>query len=187
MDQRPKCKNKTIKWLEENVRVNLHNFGFLLIMRHQHYKCFDLKHSKKLLGKVAKSSKKKWRKIKIANSQKKKYKYQINTHTKKIPHHWFSSVQSLSHVWLFGTPWTAAHQPSLSITNSQSSPKLMSIKLVMPSSHLILCRPLLFLPSIPPSIRVFSSESTLRIKWPKYWSFSFSYQSFQRTPRTDLL
>ena len=73
-----------------------------------------------------------------------------------------------------GTPWTAARQASLSITNSRSSPKLMSIKLVMPSSHLILCRPLLLLPPIPPSIRVFSNESTLRMRWPKYWSFSCS-------------
>ena len=85
----------------------------------------------------------------------------------------FSSVHSLSHVWLFATPWTAACQASLSITNTQSLPKLISIELVMPSNHLILCRPLLFLPSIFPSIRVFSKESVLRIKWP-YWSFSFS-------------
>ena len=80
----------------------------------------------------------------------------------------FSSVQSLSHVQLFVTPWTAACQASMSITNSQSLLKLVSIELVMPSSHLILCRPLLLLPTIPPSIRVFSSESVLRIKWPKY-------------------
>ena len=86
----------------------------------------------------------------------------------------FSSVQSLSHVQLFATPWIAACQASLSIINSQSSPKLMSIELVMPSGHLILWRPLLLLPPIPPSIRVFSNESTLRMKWPKYWSFSFS-------------
>jgi len=86
----------------------------------------------------------------------------------------FSSVQSLSHVQLFATPWIAARQASLSITNSQSSLKLMSIKLVMPSSHLILSRPLLLLPPIPPTIRVFSNESTLRMRWPKYWSFSFS-------------
>ena len=79
-----------------------------------------------------------------------------------------------SRVRLFETPWTAARQASLSITNSQSSPKLMSIESVMPSSHLILCRPLLLLPAIPPSIRVFSNESTLPIRWPKYWSFSFS-------------
>ena len=85
-----------------------------------------------------------------------------------------SSVQSLSHVRLFATPWTAARQASLFITNSRSSPKLMSIKSVMPSSYLILCRPLLLLPPIPHSIRVFSNESTLRMRWPKYWSFSFS-------------
>ena len=84
------------------------------------------------------------------------------------------SVQSLSHVWIFVTPWIAACQASLSITKSQSPPKLMSIELVMPSSHLILCYPLLLLPLIPPSIRVFSNESTLRLRWPKYWSFSFS-------------
>ena len=85
----------------------------------------------------------------------------------------FSSVRSLSHVWLFATPWTAARQASLSITNSQSLLKLMSIESVMPSSHLILGHPLLLLPPIPPSIRVFSSESTLHMRWPKYWSFSF--------------
>ena len=81
---------------------------------------------------------------------------------------WFSSVQSLSRVWLFATPWIAARQASLSITNSRSSLRLTSIKSVMPSSHLILCRPLLLLPPIPPSIRVFSNESTLRMRWPKY-------------------
>ena len=86
----------------------------------------------------------------------------------------FSSVQSLSHVQLFVTPWIAACQASLSITNSWSSPKLMSIESVMPSSYLILCCPLLLLPPIPPSIRVFSNESTLHIRWAKYWSFSFS-------------
>ena len=86
----------------------------------------------------------------------------------------FSSVQSLSHVWLFATPWIAALQASLSITNSQSSLKPTSIDSVMPSSHLILCHPFLLLPPIPPSIRVFSNKSTLRMRWPKYWSFSFS-------------
>ena len=86
----------------------------------------------------------------------------------------FSSVQSLSCVWLFAIPWIAAHQASLSVTNSWSLLKPMSIELVMPSSHLTLCRPLLLLPQIPPSIRVFSSESTLHMRWPKYWSFSFS-------------
>ena len=85
-----------------------------------------------------------------------------------------SSVQSLSRVRLFVTPWTTAHQASLSITNSQNLLKLMSIKSVMPSNHLILCCPLLLLPSIFLSIRVFSDESVLRIRWPKYWSFSFS-------------
>ena len=84
------------------------------------------------------------------------------------------SVQSLNHIQLFATPWTIARQASLSITNSRSPPKPMSIELVMPSSHLILCRPLLLLPSIFPSLRVFSNESALRIKWPKYWSFSLS-------------
>ena len=84
-----------------------------------------------------------------------------------------SSVQSLCHVQLFATPWTAAHWASLSITNSQSLLKLMSIELVMPSNHLMLCRPLLLMASIFPSIRVFSNESALRIRWPKYWSFSF--------------
>ena len=86
----------------------------------------------------------------------------------------FSSVQLLSRVRLFATLWTAACQASLSITNSQSLLKLMSTELVMPSSHLILCHPLLLLPSIFPSIRVFSNESALSIRWPKYWSFSFS-------------
>ena len=86
----------------------------------------------------------------------------------------FSSVQSLSHVWLFATPWIVARQASLSITNSQSSPKPMSIESVMPSSHLILCRPLFLLPLIPPRIRVFSNESTLCMRWPKYWSFSIN-------------
>ena len=86
----------------------------------------------------------------------------------------FSSVQSLSHVRLFVTPWTAAHQASLSITNSKSLLKLKSIESVMPSNHLILCHPLLLLPSVFPRIRVFSNESVLHIRWPKYWSFSFS-------------
>ena len=86
----------------------------------------------------------------------------------------FSSVQSLSHVQLFVTPWTAARQASLSTTNSQSLLKLMSIESVMPSSHLILCHPLLLLPSIFPCIRVFTNESVLRIRWPMDWSFSFS-------------
>ena len=94
----------------------------------------------------------------------------------------FSSVQLLSYVRLFATPWIAARQASLSMTNSQSSPKLMCIELVMPSSHLILCRPLLLLPPILPSIGVFSNESTLCMKWPKYWSFSFSISPSNELP-----
>ena len=88
--------------------------------------------------------------------------------------HQFSSVQSLSQVRFFVTPWTAAHQATLSITNSQSLLKLMSVESVMPSNHLILCHPFLLLPSIFPSIRAFSHESALQISWPRYWSFSFS-------------
>ena len=114
---------------------------------------------------------------------------QVSCISKWILHHWatqedpleskwggnsFSSVQLLSRVWLFATPWTTALQASLSITNSWSPPKPMSIESVMPSNHLILCRPLLRLPSIFPSIRVFSNESALRIRWPNYWSFSFN-------------
>ena len=94
----------------------------------------------------------------------------------------FSSVQSLSHVQLFVTPWTAACQASLSITNSRSSLKLTSIESMMPSSHLILCCPLFLLPPIPPSIRVFSNESTLRMKWPKYWIFRFSTNPSKEHP-----
>ena len=104
------------------------------------------------------------------------------------------SVQSLSRVRLFATPQTAARQASLSITNSRSLPKPMSIELVMLSNHLILCHPLLLLPPIPPSIRVFSNESTLRLRWPKYWSFSFSIRPSRehlglmfRMDRLDLL
>ena len=107
----------------------------------------------------------------------------------------FSSVQSLSRVRLFVTAWITAHQASLSISNSRSPPKPMSIGLVMPSNHLILCHPLLHLPPIFPSTRVFSSESTLRIRWPKYWSFSFNIISSNkytglisfRMDRLDLL
>ena len=91
-----------------------------------------------------------------------------------------SSVQSLSRVWLFATSWIAACQASLSITNSRSLPKFMSM--VIPSSHLILCHPLLFLPPIPPSIRVFSNESSLCMRWPKYWSFSFSISPCNEHP-----
>ena len=95
---------------------------------------------------------------------------------------YFSSVQLLIRVQLFATPWTAARQASLSITNSRSSPKPMSIESVMPSNHLILCCPLLLLPSIFPSIRVFSNESALRVRWPKYWSFSFSISPYNEHP-----
>ena len=94
----------------------------------------------------------------------------------------FSSVQLLSRVRLFVTPWTAVHQASLSITNSQSLLKLMSLKSGMPSSHLILCRPLLLPPSIFPSIRVLSNESALHIRWPKCWSFSFNISPFNEHP-----
>ena len=93
-----------------------------------------------------------------------------------------SSVQSLSRVQLFAAPWTAARQASLSITNSWSLPKLMSIESVMPSNHLILCRPLLLLPSIFPNIRVFSNESALHIRWPNYWSFSFNISPSNEHP-----
>ena len=99
-----------------------------------------------------------------------------STKTVQRPNHriQFCSFHSLSHVQLFAAPWIAACQASLSITNSRSSLKLMSIELVIPSSHLILCHPLLLLPPIPASIRVFSNESTLHMRWPKYWSFSYS-------------
>ena len=97
-----------------------------------------------------------------------------------------SSVQSLSCVQVFAIPWTAAGQASMSITSSQTLPKLMSIESVMPSNHLILCHPLLLPPSIFPGIMVFSSESVLRIRWPKYW-FQLQHQSFQWSLRTDLL
>ena len=92
------------------------------------------------------------------------------------------SVQSLSRVWLSATPWIAARQASLSTTNSQSLLKLMPIESVMPSGHLILCHPLLLLPPVPPSIRVFSNESTLHMRWPKYWIFSFSISPFNEHP-----
>ena len=99
----------------------------------------------------------------------------------------FISVQSLSCIWLFASPWIAARQASLSITKSQSLLKLMSIESVTPSSHLILCHPLLLLPPVPPRIRVFSSESALRIEVAKVLEFQLQHQSFQWTPRTDLL
>ena len=92
------------------------------------------------------------------------------------------SDQSLSRVWLFAIPWTTECQPSLSITKSQSPHKPMSIELVMPSNHLILCRPLLLLPPIPPSIRIFSNESTLCMRWPKYWSFNFNISPSNEHP-----
>ena len=115
-----------------------------------------------------------WR---IRNNLRKMSTY-THTHNTESTIHQISSVQSLSRVQLFATPWTSARQASLSITNSWTTPKLMSIESVMPSSHLILCRPLLLLPSIPPSIRVFSNESTLHMRWTKYWSFSFSISPF---------
>ena len=111
-----------------------------------------------------------WKNIFQANGKQKKAGVAILI-SDKID---LSSVQSLSCVRLFVTPWIAAPQASLSITNSRSSLKLTSVESVMPSSHLILCCPLLLLPPIPPSIRVFSNESTLRMRWPKYWSFSFN-------------
>ena len=101
------------------------------------------------------------------------FKYKINQ---------FSSVQSLSHVQLFAIPWTTARQASLSISNSQSLPKLRSIESVMLSNHLILCHPLLLLPSIFPRIRVFSNESALRMRWPEYWSFSFNISPSDEHP-----
>ena len=110
------------------------------------------------------------------------FKHQFNINFLHEICHQFSSVQSLSHVRLFVTPWIAARQASLSITNSWNSLKLTSIESVRPSSHLILCRPLLLLPPIPPSIRVFFNESTLRMRWPKYWSFSFSISPSKEHP-----
>ena len=109
-----------------------------------------------------------------------------------MPEDQFSSLQLLSRVPVFATPWITAHQASLSITNSWSSLRLTSIESVMPSSDLILCHPLLLLPPIPPSIRVFFNESTLRTRWPKYWSFSFSIIPSKEIPglisfRTDWL
>ena len=106
--------------------------------------------------------------------------YMFNTHWKESIQ--FSLFQSLSRVQLFATPWIAARQAALSITNSRSSRKLMCIESVMPSSRLILCRPLLLLPPIPPSIRVFSNESTLCMRWPKYWSFSLGISPSNEHP-----
>ena len=110
----------------------------------------------------------------------------ISKNTTKLAIKISISVQSLSRVRLFATPRIAARQASLSITNSWSSLKLTSIELVMPSSHLILCRPVLLLPSITPSIRVFSNESTLHMRWPKYWSFSFSIIPSKEIPACSL-
>ena len=106
----------------------------------------------------------------------------LMSHLGKPPSVQFGSVQSLSHVRLFATPGTAARQAFQSITNSPSLLRLMSVALVMPSNHLILCHPLLFLPSIFPSIRVFSNESVLHIRWPKYWSFSFNISPSNEHP-----
>ena len=110
------------------------------------------------------------------------YMFQCYSLKSSHPHLQFSSVQSLSRVRLFAPPWIAAWQASLSITNFRSLLKLMPIESVMPSSHLILFHPLLLLPPIPPSIRVFSNESTLRMRWPKYWSFSFSISPSNEHP-----
>ena len=121
--------------------------------------------------------------------------FSMNCLYQLLTHMWFSFVvvQSLSHVWLLVTPWTAAHKASLSLTISQSLPKLTSTESVMPSNHLILCYPFPFLPSVFPSIRVFSSKSVLGIRWPEYWSFSISASNeysgliFFRTDWLDLL
>ena len=116
-------------------------------------------------------------------AQKQAYYTEWSKPKRKTPiQYQFSSVQSLSRVWLCETPWITAHQASRSITNSQNLLTPMSIELVMPSNYLILCRPLLLLPPIPPSIRTFSNESTLRMKWPKYWSFSFSISPSDEHP-----
>ena len=106
----------------------------------------------------------------------------LNSSIPSIYRHQFSSVQLLSRVQLFVTPWITARQASLSITNSQSLLKLMPMELVVTSSHLILCHPLLLLPPVPPSIRVFSNESSLHMRWPKYWSFSFSISPSNEHP-----
>ena len=107
------------------------------------------------------------------------YIYKITIFQQCYSTHWFSSVQSVSSVRLFATPWIAAHKASL----LPASHKLMCIELVMPSSHLILCRPLLLLPPIPPSITVFFNESTLCMKWPKYWSFSLNISPSNEHPK----
>ena len=110
------------------------------------------------------------------------YSYHRRLIIYKFVNYQFSSVQWLSHIQLFANPWITARQASLSITISQSLLKLMSIESVRPSSHLFLCRPLLLLPPIPPSIRVFSNESTLHMRWPKYWSFSFNVSPSNEYP-----
>ena len=118
---------------------------------------------------------------KIDEDCDKRHRWALHNHQEINPRrHQFSSVQSLSRVWLFETPWIVARQASLSITNSRSPLKLMPIELVISSSHLILCHPLL-LPPIPPSIRLFSNESTLLMRWPKYWSLSFSISPSMNT------
>ena len=129
-----------------------------------------------LLLKSLKSSQEKKKK------QRKKERNMVALNCNTVGSDQIRSDQSLSRVWLFATPWIAACQASLSITNSRSSLRLTSIESVMPSSHLIVCRPLLLLPRIPPSIRVFSNESTLRMRWPKYWSFSFSISPSSEHP-----
>ena len=123
--------------------------------------------------------------LKRLSSSSSMYAYRLTSDPETV--HNIDSVQLLSCVRLFATPCTAAHQASLSITNSQRFFKLMSIETVMPSNHLILCHPLLLLPSIFPNTRVFSKESVLRIRWPKYWNLSFSISSFQLIFRTDFL
>ena len=143
------------RWVDKQVVVHIHN-GILL----SHKKESIWVSSNEVNEPI----------IQSGVSQKKKNKYYILTHI----FHQIRSDQLLSHVRLLATPWIAARQASLSITNSWSSLRLTSIQSVMPSSHLILCRPLLLLPPIPPSIEVFSNESTLCMRWPKYWSFSFS-------------
>ena len=116
------------------------------------------------------------------NQASERFQVEWDSYAAVPPNKLFGSVQLLSRVQLFETPWTAACQASLSITNSWSLPKRMSTELVMPSNHLILCHPLLLLPSIFPNIRVFSNESALHIRWPKYWSFSFSISPSNEHP-----
>ena len=124
-----------------------------------------------------------WKNEKVLESERPKFLCLFFLVFYFLKNYWsISSVQSLSRVQLFATPWISACQASLSITNSQSSLKLTSIESVMPSSQLILGRPLLLLPRIPPSIRVFSNESTLRMRWPNYWSFSFNISSSNEQP-----